>query len=288
MAPKQASIYIPVVLTTLYVAHFIVNLHAVSGEDGAKKPASASINKSDRKEGPKGSTKVMLAETLGAHTWTNHGKKQYRAALVPPPRPVVHTNTAEMIEKTGSAVESHSYLGKRKCSSKQGAKGAARGLAYQIAGTHLEAMLEDECDPAETRVYSDGSCISGKVGAAAVLYRGGRQKKTLRHYLGSDKEHTVVESEGVGMLLALKLLRKEAKVMGTVTLGVDCQEAIAATRLPKSAPWKYPWDDFHRELDLLTRQHQKMTLLARWTPGHVGISGNCMADKEAKKAARGG
>jgi len=47
------------------------------------------------------------------------------------------------------------------------------------------------------RVYSDGSGIEGMIGAAAVLYRGGRMKRVLRYQLGTDEEHTVYEGEGV-------------------------------------------------------------------------------------------
>jgi len=48
--------------------------------------------------------------------------------------------------------------------------------------------------------------IEGGIGALAVLYKGENVVKVLRHYLGSDKCHTVYEAEGVGVAMGLHLL----------------------------------------------------------------------------------
>ena len=56
------------------------------------------------------------------------------------------------------------------------------------------------------KIYSDGSGYEGGIGASVVLYKGENVVKVLRHYLGSDKCHTVYEAEGVGVAMGLHLL----------------------------------------------------------------------------------
>ena len=151
-------------------------------------------------------------------------------------------------------------------------------LAIRVADTKQRAKEEDERDGARVRVYSDGSGLEGAIGAAAVLYRKG-------YRLGTDKHHTVYKGEGIGMLLGMELLREErGMVDGMVPLGVDSQAAIAATGKIKPAPSHYIWDAFHRHLRGATKAHPGMDLLVRWTPGHVDIEGNEMADFHAKSA----
>ena len=63
-----------------------------------------------------------------------------------------------------------------------------------------------------TRVYSDGSGLNNKIGAAAVLYRPNGSTRTLQYHLGSTDQHTVYESEAVGLLLAANLILDEPDV----------------------------------------------------------------------------
>ena len=55
------------------------------------------------------------------------------------------------------------------------------------------------------RVYSDGSGYEGGIRASALLYINDRLARTIRIYLGSTKEHTVYEAEGVGLIMGLHL-----------------------------------------------------------------------------------
>jgi hypothetical protein len=57
------------------------------------------------------------------------------------------------------------------------------------------------------RVYSDGSGFEGGIGASVQLFIKDRLAKVLRCYLGTDKEHTVYEAEGVGLAMGLHLLK---------------------------------------------------------------------------------
>ncbi|KAF8880970.1 hypothetical protein BD779DRAFT_1675634 [Infundibulicybe gibba] len=153
---------------------------------------------------------------------------------------------------------------------------------------HYQAHQEPSTDRfPRIRIYSDGSGIDGKIGAAAVLYRDGIPKHTLRYQLGSDHHHTVYEGEGVGIILGLELLRKEAK--GSVTrvrMGVDNQAAITSTASIKPKPAHYLWDMLDKRLNLVMNRHPNAKLAICWMPGHEGIDGNEWADEVAKEASQ--
>ena len=55
----------------------------------------------------------------------------------------------------------------------------------------------------------DGSGYQGGIGTVAVLRCRGKPEKVLCFHLGSDKHYTVFNSEQIGMLLGIELLRKE-------------------------------------------------------------------------------
>src|SRR5882724_10062237 len=86
-----------------------------------------------------------------------------------------------------------------------------------------EAVVAHE----EVKVFSDGSCIEGKVGAAAVLFCDSQEKRVARKYSGPDCEHTVFEAEVVGLTLAAKLICTEQNIE-SVMLGAYSQAAIRA------------------------------------------------------------
>jgi hypothetical protein len=66
---------------------------------------------------------------------------------------------------------------------------------------HVAELAEDNYD---IRIYSDRSLCDRGVGAS--LYMGNTIWKTLRYYLGTDKEHMVYEAEIVGVIMGLHLL----------------------------------------------------------------------------------
>ena len=48
------------------------------------------------------------------------------------------------------------------------------------------------------RVYSDGSCIDSKVGAAAVMFKEGEELHILRKHIGHECKHTVYKAKVIG------------------------------------------------------------------------------------------
>ncbi|EUC67684.1 reverse transcriptase, putative, partial [Rhizoctonia solani AG-3 Rhs1AP] len=87
---------------------------------------------------------------------------------------------------------------------------AASLLNAYVAPGGKEAAIDDEkrCD-ATIKIYTDGSMLDGHVGAAAVLYRDGREVAVLKKYVGLAGEHEVYEAEVIGLLLGLELLARE-------------------------------------------------------------------------------
>ncbi|CAA7269138.1 unnamed protein product [Cyclocybe aegerita] len=170
----------------------------------------------------------------------------------------------------------------------QGPKWAPQ-VRIQIARSK-ERAEEEERKRADDdiRIYTDGSGYEGRIGGAAVLYRGGVVKRTLWHRLGKETAHTVYEGEGVGLILAMELIRKEQRRIRAVTVGVDSQAAIQAIPSTKLKPGHYLWDIFHEQIDQVRKIHNDIKITVRWTPGHIGIEGNERADGEAKKGATDG
>lgn len=165
-------------------------------------------------------------------------------------------------------------------------------LKIEIDEDKENAKASDQEWRRRTRVwiYTDGSDIDGGVGASAVIYYKGRARKRTkvrRFYLGASDEHTVYEAEVTGVILALELLRKELRnSVSTVSIALDNQAAIKASRSTDAAPAQYLMNHVHELLDKVHNRHENLKLTLRWVPGHEDIDGNEEADKEAKKAAR--
>jgi hypothetical protein len=105
-----------------------------------------------------------------------------------------------------------------------------------------------------------------------MLFREGVEVSSLRYRLGSNKDHTVFEGEGVaGGSLGMRLLLDEVEVRGPVSMYVDSQRALRATASHKPAPSHYLFDWWHRHADLLGQKHPDVDLMLRWTPGHEGV-----------------
>ncbi|KAJ7105070.1 hypothetical protein C8R43DRAFT_906788 [Mycena crocata] len=144
-------------------------------------------------------------------------------------------------------------------------------------------------ETAVVRLFSDGSLIDGKVGAAAVLMVDGVVTREKGVQLGTEKRYGVYEAEGVGEVLAMELLREERReIRGRIPHGVDNTSAIHAVTSGKPGGGKYIWDIYHRRRRKALEEHPGAKLQVVWTPGHVDIPGNEAADEAAKRAAQDG
>ena len=196
---------------------------------------------------------------------------------------------------------------------------------YQMLGkVHIDGDRETAIEYANqltgTRVYTDGSGHDKKIGAAAVLYMNGKERKTLKYFLGSETEHTVYEAEAAAILLALHILTELKVERNKVKICTDNQAVLLGLQNQKPKPGHHLIDKIHDALeDFQVAQlrirgervegYRKGTGRTRlkdgskgwiewdleqtckvtfvWTPGHENIEGNERADEAAKDATEG-
>ena len=151
------------------------------------------------------------------------------------------------------------------------------------------SILEDKYAEEEVRIYSDGSAHDGKVGASAVLIRADQPNKSLHFHLGPETVHTVHEAELIGTLLALHLIKNEKNKNTSFAIGTDNHAALEAFHSDLRSPAHSIARESLRVGNMLRKQvkGKRFSLTLRWTAGHVGIPGNEIADREAKRAAGG-
>ena len=102
------------------------------------------------------------------------------------------------------------------------------------------------------KVYSDGSGFEDGVGASAVLYKKDKVIKVLCYYLGTSKEHTVYEVEGVGAAMGLHLLKGlNSCLTSAVALGTDSQALLKALDSQRSHAGQYILDEIHSAAEKL-------------------------------------
>ena len=161
----------------------------------------------------------------------------------------------------------------------------------RIARTEEEAIEEEEHDNADLKIYSDGSGLEKVIGASAVLFRDGVERRSRRFRLGKDDSHEVYDGEGVGILSGLSIARIEGReiqrVLRSISVYVDNQAAIRALEIRHPGPSHYIWDAIDQELGLLIAEHPGVQVTFRWIPAHKDIHGNERADQEAKRATSG-
>ena len=159
----------------------------------------------------------------------------------------------------------------------------------RIPTSKENSKREAQAASEEIQVFTDGSVIEGKVGAAAVLTRPGKDHRFLHYHLGSENEYTIYDAELAGLAMGLHLIKTERKARRGTMMGADNQAAITAVQNELSTPSHYIAKDILRTAQQIKklRGHKSYVLMLRWTAGHVGIDGNELIDEEAKKAAKG-
>jgi ribonuclease HI len=122
----------------------------------------------------------------------------------------------------------------------------------------------------------------------AIMQRDHVYHITLFH-LGPDTEHTVPEAELIGILLAMQLIKTENNKNRSCVIGADNQATIEAFSTNLRNSGHNVAREILRQGNMLRKRtrSKKFSLTLRWTAGHVGIPGNELADKEAKRAAGG-
>jgi ribonuclease HI len=156
-------------------------------------------------------------------------------------------------------------------------------VSTKITDNPDDAIRDLELDNSDLKIFTDGSGMEGNIGAAAILYRNGRMKSSIRFKLGSIQHHTVYEGEGVGAILGAKLVSKEWGAR-SATFYIDNRATIMATQLTKPAPGHHIFDTLHDYIGSLKNKNRNLQITFRWIPGHKGVEGNEKADEQAKQS----
>jgi ribonuclease HI len=99
-------------------------------------------------------------------------------------------------------------------------------------------------------------------------------------------EHTVFESEVVGTILALDIIKGTPRLT-SVDIFTDCQPTIIALTSPKPQPGQYLLETFHQLHRHLLRAWPTLKVRLHWVPAHIGIAGNEAVNARTKEAAQG-
>jgi ribonuclease HI len=161
-------------------------------------------------------------------------------------------------------------------------------LETEIAPNREAAATSVRLAEATTiNIFSDGSGMNGKIGAAATQLQGGSRQATL----GTDAEFTVFSGELVGLSLAVDLLHEPGVLLPLVktkaTIWTDNQASIRSINLPQRQSAQSMILKVLKKAEKLRQDYPQLDLRLAWTPGHYGVAGNEEADTLAKMALDG-
>ncbi|XP_063375364.1 uncharacterized protein LOC134662990 [Cydia amplana] len=129
----------------------------------------------------------------------------------------------------------------------------------------------------EVRIFTDGSKIGGKVGAALSIWNEAAETKVRKLALPSYS--TVYQAE----LLALCISTREIKKHKAKTFGVY-SDSMAALQTLKNSNCLHPLAVEARE-NIRSCSIQGKSISIHWIKAHAGLEGNERADQLAKEAA---
>ncbi len=145
---------------------------------------------------------------------------------------------------------------------------------------HSLILINQELN--EQHVYTDGNGINEKVGSAAVIPATGAK---MKKFLGSILEFTALLAELNAIYDALVWTEKNKTEISKVVIFTDSQASARALSNPnQSQNMQYVMKKIIRHADRLRGGGIKVHFV--WIPAHMGIEGNDMADKAAKRSHR--
>jgi ribonuclease HI len=146
--------------------------------------------------------------------------------------------------------------------------------AEQATKAHDTILLEQT---EAKMIYTDGSGINNKIGAAAVAPELGIIKQA---FMGEESMSTVYSAELEGIHMALKIA--QGLDHSQTIIFSDSQGALKAIWNPGRPSGQYILTQIVERLDQLQQSGKRVGL--HWIPAHQGIEGNEKADTAAKEA----
>ncbi|KAJ5660660.1 reverse transcriptase [Penicillium longicatenatum] len=132
-------------------------------------------------------------------------------------------------------------------------------------------------------IYTDGSGIEGKIGAAAVV----EATREHRHcQMGTEQDSTVYSAELRAVEMALEMVQElqDDRIQQGVVVFSDSQAALQALVRPRMPSGQVYLRGCIQSLQQLNDQGIHVEF--RWIPAHQGIPGNELVDQHAKQAAK--
>ncbi|KAH8836120.1 hypothetical protein DL96DRAFT_1412149, partial [Flagelloscypha sp. PMI_526] len=142
-----------------------------------------------------------------------------------------------------------------------------------IPVSRKESKEMEEKDDADIKIASDGSGYEGGIGAAAVLWRSGKEGMAkLKLHLGDENTQTVFAAEGAGALLGWHLLSKEREMQGKkISFYIDSQALVKALTTGKTKSGQWVVEFFVRKINQWITTHKPERLTIIWITAHSGV-----------------
>jgi ribonuclease HI len=106
--------------------------------------------------------------------------------------------------------------------------------------------------------------------------------------MSTEKESSIPLAELAGIILALRIANEDTDTDAQgrdIEIYTDNQGALQTLRNPRQSSGQYLVTEIVSEWEKRKASNKGRTLNLYWIPGHIGVSGNELADVKAKEVA---
>ena len=156
------------------------------------------------------------------------------------------------------------------------------GTKKDAKSYHDKVLPELQKDPNTICLYTDGSGIDKRIGAAVYC---STVQTTKQQHMGSETEYNVFAAELTAILLATEIVRANPS-HNRCEIFTDSQPSIKALLKPRKQSGQSIINAILDNIENLHTERPALTFTITWIPGHMDIDENEEADKAAKAAAK--